>query len=145
MIKTLTLAVLMLASVSSFAQKKDSTDLTGTWRSMLDKGKPGFTFTKDGFLYFIDGSNKWGGPPAGDMIGKNYYKYKVGRIKGFFTLDIIVVKVVSKDKSEEVTKERGQGIFIYLKDGRIRIALSPPGDPRPTKLVSGETMVLTKQ
>jgi hypothetical protein len=141
MIKALPLVILMLASVSSFAQK-DSTDITGTWRWMIDKKKPGFTFTKDGWAYALEGNNRMGGPPTGDAEGKTFIAYKVGKIPGFYTLDLIKIKIINK---KQVEQDRIKGLFVYLKDGRMKIALPEPGTPRPTKLVSGETMVFTKQ
>jgi hypothetical protein len=137
----LILSLLVVASASSFAQK-DSTDITGTWRWMIDKDKKGFIFHKDGFVTVLHGNTKQGGPPGADAEGKEYLKYKVGKIKGFFTLDFINVRIVNK---KQVEIKRASGIFIYLKDGRIKVALPEPGKPRPTKLVSGETVVLTRQ
>ena len=141
MIKALSLVLLLFVSVSSFAQK-DSTDITGTWRWMIDKDKRGFTFTKDGFVYVLEGNSKEGGPPTGDAEGKEFLRYKVGKIPGFYTLDMINIKIVNK---KQVELRRAKGLFIYLKDGRIKITLPEPGKPRPAKLVSGETIVLTKQ
>lgn len=141
MIKTFSLAVLILASASCFAQK-DSTDITGTWRWMIDKNKRGFTFTKDGFVYLLEGNNKEGGPPTGNAEGKEFIRYKVGKTKGFYTLDLIHIRIINK---KQVETKRAKGLFIYLKDGRIKITLVEPGKPRPTRLVSGETIVLTKQ
>lgn len=141
MIKTLFFAISLLVSASCFAQK-DSTDITGTWRWMIDKNKPGFTFTKDGFVYVLEGNHKEGGPPTGNAEGKEYIRYKVGKVKGFYTLDLIHIKIINQ---KQVETKRAKGLFIYLRDGRIKISLVEPGKPRPTKLVSGETIVLTKQ
>lgn len=137
----LILVLLLTAFASAFAQK-DSTNITGTWRSMLDKEKPGFIFTKEGFVTMLRGNSREGGNPGDNAEGQNFMRYKVGKIKGFFTIDFILVKIV---KNKQVEQERATGIFVYLRDGRIRMALPPPGTPRPTKLVSGETIVLTRQ
>lgn len=141
MIKTLFFAVLLLISASCFAQK-DSTDITGTWRWMLDKNKRGFTFREDGFVYVLEGNSKQGGPPTGNAEGKEFLRYKVGKIKDFYTLDVIHISIINK---KQVETKRAKGLFIFLKDGRIKITLVEPGKPRPTRLVSGETIVLTRQ
>jgi hypothetical protein len=137
----LILTLLIFASATSFAQK-DSTDITGTWRWMMDKNKRGFIFQKDGFVTLLSGNTKEGGTPGANAEGKEFLMYKVGKIKGFFTIDFINVRINSK---KPVEAKRAKGIFIYLKDGRLRVALPPPGKPRPTKLASGETFVLTRQ
>lgn len=133
---------LLLASVAVTAQK-DSTDLTGTWRWVLDKDQPGFTFTKDGYTYLLRGDKKEGGAPVGNTNGKVFLRYKASRAADFFHIDIIAFEVI--DNKEVVVKEKcAYGIYSYLKDGRIKISVPLPGKPRPTKLLSNDSYILTR-
>lgn len=133
---------LLLASVAVTAQK-DSTDLTGTWRWVLDKDQPGFTFTKEGYVYILRGDKKEGGAPLGNTNGKVFLKYKATRAADLFHIEIIAFEVI--DNQEVVVKEKcAQGIYTYLKDGRIKISVPLPGVPRPTKFVTNDSFILTK-
>ncbi|WP_276481298.1 hypothetical protein [Paraflavitalea pollutisoli] len=130
--------------ISAFVYgQRDSTDLTGTWRSMLEKDKKGFIFFKDGFLSFIQTDEpEIGGHPGEQSEGKTFWRYKVGRLNNFFTIDVITIRI---EKQKQVEVERSLGLFTYLRDGRIKMALPPPGQPRPSQFVSGETRVFTRQ
>lgn len=133
---------LLLASVAVTAQK-DSTDLTGTWRWVLDKDQPGFNFTKDGYVYLLRGDKKEGGAPIGYTNGKVFLKYTATRAAAFFNIDIIAFEVI--DNKEVVVKEKcAQGIYTYLKDGRLKISVPLPGIPRPTQFISKDSYILTK-
>jgi hypothetical protein len=136
------LLLLTATSTCAYTQIKDSTDITGTWISMLDKNKRGFTFTQDGYVYFLHNNVKEGGKPEGDPEGKDIFRYEVGKIPGYFTIDFIH-SVVQNKKLVEV--DRMKGLFIYLKDGRIRAQVGEARQPRPDKLESGKTDVITKQ